>query len=98
MDKAKYKVGRMLRFFLKNVSGRYIERKILLPRYSIRSTISLNCFVRPRYIHRKNFLNPFERKQRAIEFLNEFKKISFDPYGDCFDDPYYRYDSIENNF
>ena len=88
LERAKYSVGRGLRYFLKHVAGRRFERKILLP-YGVRTTINLNCFKEPRYIHTKNFLNPFEREKRAIEFLNELKKIDYDPTGSCFDDDYY---------
>lgn len=90
LENAQYKVGKILRYFLKNVSGRFFEKKFLL-RYKVRSTISLNCFKKTRFIHTKNFLSSLERKKRAIEFLNELKKINYDPEELCFKDPYYQY-------
>ena len=75
---------------LKNIPGSIIEKTILRP-FDIKTTINLKCFKKPRHIRTKNFLDTHERVKRAKEFLNELRKIEFDPSMSCFDDSYYDY-------
>ena len=84
------KVGETFEQMLKNIPGKTIEKTILRP-FKLKTTISLRCFKTRKHLRTKNFMDKNERIQRAIEFLNELKKINFDPYMNCFNDPYYNY-------
>ena len=75
---------------LKRIPGAIFEKTILRP-FRVKTTINLECFLRPKYIRTKNFLDTSERIIRAKEFLKELQKIDFDPSMSCFNDPYYNY-------
>ena len=75
---------------LKNIPGKKVEKTILRP-FQVKTTIHLKCFKTNKHIRTKNFLDKDERIEKAKEFLNELKKIHFDPNMNCFKDNYYKF-------
>lgn len=89
LEDAFSRLNKILRFSLKHVPGRTIEKLFLSSIFSYRSTLNLQCFNEEVFLHTKNFMNFEDRIKQATKFYELLKDIDFDPELDCYNDPYY---------